>query len=361
MKKICFAFNHLQFSDGVARSAIAIANNLVSYDNVEITICPIFRIEKNALSLLDKRIIVKPLVGFYFRGLSKILDIVPKRLLHNIIFGKDKYDIEIGFQYGIATKAVISTSNSAKHIVWMHGYDNGLKMKEYYVKADKVVCVSKNNAERLQREIGHIIPIDYCYNLIDEKKIIEQGHEVVKDVHAQGVVFVSVGRLSEEKGYMRLIEAARKLDTEGFIFTIWIIGDGPQYNQLVQKVNDYNLQNKIFFFGNQSNPHKYTSKADVFICSSHSEGYSTACTEAIMLGIPVITTDVSGAMEIIVEAKGGVVVPNSIEGIYEGMKDVLLCPQTISEWSSAIMATRSSFYAENRVQKLLDILEITAP
>lgn len=358
MKKICFAFNHLQFSDGVARSAISMANHLAKRGDVEITLRPIFKMEKGVCEFLDDKVIVKPVIGFYFNGLSKILKILPDKYLHDWIFGKNRYDIEIGFQHGISSRAVVSTNNNAKHIIWMHCYDVGLLMRTYFLKADKVICVSKFNADKLKREINENIAIDYCYNPIDEKKVIEQGKEEISVRNSNDIVFVSVGRLSEEKGYIRLIDVTKRLIDEGFKFKVWLIGDGPQREELRSRIKKMGLEEIVYLYGNQANPHKYTSKADVFICTSYFEGYSTACTEAIMLGVPVITTEVSGAMEIIEAAQCGSIQENTEDGIYSGMKKVLVNPSTLNNWKKILNRTRENFYADARIRKLEKILEL---
>lgn len=358
MKKICFSFNHFQYSDGIARSAISMANYLSQRKDIEVTLRPIFKIQKEAMNVLNKNIKIKPVLGFYFNGLSKIMRIIPDKFWHDWIFGKNKYDIEIGFQYGTSTRAVVASDNNAKHLIWMHGYDEGLLMKPYYKKADMVVCVSRFNANRLKKELNENINIEYCYNPIDETSVIESGKELISLQKNKKLVFVSVGRLSEEKGYLRLLNVSARLKREGFSFVIWLIGEGPQRTELEEKVKLLKLDDVVKFMGNQANPHKYTSKADIFICSSFSEGYSTACTEAIMLGIPVISTEVSGAKEIIEDAECGKVVENSEEGIYLGMKSILLDPIVVESWKKILLKTKKHFFVEERIDKLEDILGV---
>ena len=68
MKKICFSFNHFQYSDGIARSAISMANYLSQRKDIEVTLRPIFKIQKEAMNVLNKNIKIKPVLGFYFNG-----------------------------------------------------------------------------------------------------------------------------------------------------------------------------------------------------------------------------------------------------------------------------------------------------
>ncbi|MBO4864810.1 MAG: glycosyltransferase [Eubacterium sp.] len=360
MRSLCFAFNHLQYSDGIARSAIGIANYLVSHCDVQVTLKPIYRFEKQTIEIIDERINVKPVFGFFFHGMSKLVNKLPHTFLHKLIFGDNKFDIEIGFQHGTSTIAVTSSNkeDKAMHYVWMHGYDVGLTMLPYLRKADKVVCVSQFNSSRLLNESKGEIKAEFAYNLIDEKKISEDGQQSINLIREKDPVFVTVGRHSEEKGYKRLIRCLSKLKNQGYCFKLWLIGDGPDHQALIDETRRLDMEDCVLFIGAQSNPHKYTSKADVFICSSYSEGYSTACTEAIILGIPVLSTNVSGAEEIINLAESGMIVGNTDLDLENGIKYVLDNPELVQEWKEKLKKTKSAFSMDRRAEKLLHILNL---
>lgn len=359
MKKICFAFNHLEYSGGVSRVAIGIANHLAENSNVEVTLRPIFKFEKSILSQLNPRVNVRPLFGFYFRGFAQILEKLPKKYIHNMVFDQS-YDIEIGFQHGLATVAAASFNEkrTSKNYIWVHGYDDQLQYLKYYQKADCVICVSKFNADRLYEESNHTVKTEYCYNPIDDQKIVEAGKQQVTDIPSvDGLRMISVGRLSAEKGFNRLVSCFAKLK-EKYDFHCILIGDGPQHKELENQIEQYHLQSNVTLLGERKNPHAYTAKCDLFICSSYAEGYSTTCTEAIMLGVPVLSTKVSGADEIISDAKAGLVVENTDAGLLEGLEKVLKNPSLIDEWKKTITNTKSNFSYETRVAKLDDILGV---
>lgn len=357
MKSICFAFNHFQNADGIARSAVTIANGIVS-DDVNVVLRPIYKYDKKMLSGLDPRIKVEPIFRFYFKGMSKIVGALPKRVLHRLIFGTHRFDIEIGFQYGDATVAVVnSNSHKEKHIIWMHGYDEGLILKNCYLKADQVVCVSRANAARLKKELNGNGNITYAYNPVDEKNVVKSGQEEIDIKNDGKFIFSTVGRLSPEKGYSRLLDCVKKLNDHNYSFQLWIIGDGPEKEMLKRKTKDLDLQN-VKFLGNQYNPHKYTSKSDVFVCSSFSEGYSTACTEAIMLGVPVLTTNVSGGEEIIKDSEAGLLVGMSDDDLYNGMKEILDNQNIVEVWKKQLLITKERFSKDNRLARIKDILDL---
>lgn len=354
--KICLMYNHFQLQDGVSRSAIAIANKLAVREDVEVTLIPIFKYHKDCFAFLDKRVRVKPIFRFYFRGFTKIVKFIPAKFLYKC-FINDEYDVNVAFQHGHSMRIMASGANkNHKSIAWLHIYDEGLNYIDSYRKMDKLVCVSQCNARRLSVDIEDIVPVDFCYNPIDEESIKAQGCLPVKLKRKYDLLFVSMGRMSKEKGFQRLLNCVKRLKDDGYKFSLWLIGDGDLLESLKQQSINFAIDDMVTFVGQQTNPHAYTAKADVFVCSSFLEGYSTACTEAIMLNVPVITTNVSGAEEIIEEAGCGEVFDSTEDAIYLAMKRILDNPALVQTWKNKLAETKVNFYAEKRFQRFLEIV-----
>ena len=356
MKKIIFVLAHLQYSDGVAKVLCDICNALPS-DEFDITVKSLYTYDTNFIKQFNKNIKTKSLFGLYFRGLDKFISRIPKKLLYKAVV-REKYDIEIGFQYGRSTELIAaSTNDKAVHIAWMHTYDEGLVLLDSYKKMDKVICVSKCNAERLSEETKEKINVEYLYNLVDDTKLNQQKREFC-DIEKQNFpLFVSVGRHSAEKGYERLIKIFADAKEKGKKFECWLIGDGPEHKRLKFMIQERGLENCIKLLGAQKNPHKYTTKGDIFICSSFSEGYSTACTEAAILGIPIITTDVSGGREIIEEAECGLLTKKDDNSLSEAINYILDNPEVISKWKEIAAVTAEKFSLKARKKRMIDLFE----
>jgi len=353
-KRIVFVLNNLQYADGVAKVLVELCNFL-DEKLFDITIIPIYRCDSNFIKLLKPHIHIQKILGFYFRGLDKIVNALPIRFLYQKIVGGN-YDIEVAFQYGLATRMIAnSTNHNAKHYAWMHGYDEGLTLGKEYPKFDKVFCVSKFNEERLRRESNGTVNVDCCYNIIDESKILEASKDEISEDTSQKPIFVAVGRQTPEKGFLRLVDVVSRLKKDGYHFTLWLIGDGAEHQQLVDKVSGEKLEDTVKLLGIQSNPHKFTAKADVFICSSFSEGYSTACAESILLGVPVISTAVSGAQEIIDDSQCGMVCQLDDASLYDALKHVLDNPEVISTWKKSLETTKLKFGAAARGERASSI------
>ena len=109
----------------------------------------------------------------------------------------------------------------------------------------------------------------------------------------------------------------------GYAFELWILGDGEEREMLQHYICKKQLEDCVTLWGFQTNPYAFMTQSDLFVCSSISEGYSTAVTEALILGLPVVTTDCSGMNELL---QGAIVTlqregNQTREGIYFGSID----------------------------------------
>jgi len=133
--------------------------------------------------------------------------------------------------------------------------------------------------------------------------------------------FISVARLSEEKGIGRLIHAVGLLSLP---FTFYIIGEGDQKAKLQSLVNELQLQENIFLLGEKTEPFSGMEDADLFLMGSYYEGFPNSLLEAQALGIPVIAFNAPGGIpEIISEENGILVDDNDILGFASAIQEGL--------------------------------------
>ena len=137
------------------------------------------------------------------------------------------------------------------------------------------------------------------------------------------VEFATVGRLAVEKGFDRLIEASRRLRDEGHTFRIHIVGDGVKKDQLTQQICQSKLEDTVILHGYAANPYPYITAADWYLCTSLDEAYPLSVGESLILGTPVMGTDCSGVREWLGDDEYGMVLANSTDGIYRGMRAAL--------------------------------------
>ena len=135
-------------------------------------------------------------------------------------------------------------------------------------------------------------------------------------------------------------------------FHLYIVGKGEEEVKLKELVKKYNVSEKITFLGFQSNPYPYVKNADLFVCSSYNEGFSTAVTESIILGTPVITTLCSGMKEILGDNNEyGFVTENNEEELYQGIKYLIENPDTLSSYKNLAKLRGNAFTMEKTIKE----------
>lgn len=117
----------------------------------------------------------------------------------------------------------------------------------------------------------------------------------------EGVNFLCVGRLSEEKGQDVLLEAfaqvVRGLGTARLTF----VGDGPTAGRLASQARELGLADRVRFTGFRADPAPYFFHADAVVLPSRWEGFPNVLLEAISAGVPVVATECAGASAEIVQ------------------------------------------------------------
>lgn len=126
-------------------------------------------------------------------------------------------------------------------------------------------------------------------------------------------LFINIGNLRVEKGQLRLIEAIAGL--KGKIqFELWILGDGVMRQELQQRIVELNLADEVKLLGHQNDVLPFLSMADVYVQTSHYEGFPNVLLESLGLGVPVVAYDVlGGTKDILVNGVNGFLVPDGDE------------------------------------------------
>lgn len=270
-----------------------------------------------------------------FPGNSHVMKIFSPQFLHKW-FIKDKYDIEISYLEGPSARIISGCPNAAKLISWIHVEQHSMKNLAFAFKTDKeaLQCYNRFNKTIC---VSEFVKNDFCsitnykgdsmvlYNTIESDKIKEEAEEKVELLYKDGKIrLVAVGTLKESKGYGRLLKIVKRLLVEDYPVHLYILGEGPMRSDIEQYIRVNNMDNDVTLLGYQTNPYKYVSNCDLFICASFAEGFSTAVTEALILGTPVCTVDVSGMRELLGDNNEyGIVTGNCEEALYIGIKELL--------------------------------------
>ncbi len=353
-KKILFVLNHFKFSNGVAATLRSLVQN-INKEKYDIHILPLYIWDKEFSAPIESMATIHKGIGFYFKGLDKIVNRIPLKLLYRL-FIKGKYDVEIAYQYGLSTKMIAGSSNPRK-ICWMHTYDAPMTLREFYKKYPKIITVAKIGSKKLQLEGFN--NADYCYNIIDEEDLKEKASVSISDFNLKTnkMVIATVCRLDPDKAILRQIRCIEQIPNIENKCEFWIIGGGSEFLTAQKYVSDNKLDSFIKLLGPQNNPYKFLVNADLYLCASLREGFSTACQEAAILGIPVISTNVDGAQELIDIAECGCVIPNDQESITNNLSEILSNKNLISSWQQTAQKTKYRFYKADRINKIEQVIE----
>lgn len=259
------------------------------------------------------------------------------------LYIKDDYDIEVAYLECGPTKILAgSTNKKARKIAWVHcdlAKKEGMaqqreKLQQYYDAYDKIICVSENVRDSFIRMFGRTADTIVLHNVIDEDEIKEKA-ETLSVPRASGANLVAVGRLTNQKGFDRLLDACGLLAEDAYDFRLQILGEGPERENLEAQLLRLGLQDRVHLLGFQNNPYPYLNAADLVVCSSRYEGLSTVVTEALILGKPVVTTPCTGMIELLGNSEYGLITEDSVKGIYSGIRKLLDDPALLARYARA--------------------------
>lgn len=305
----------------------------------------------------------------YVRGIIRLIAHLSPRMLYRLFVHGD-YDVEIACSDGGAAKVISGSTNPhSRKVCWVHMdvVERGSKLKEFrceetgrpiYEKFDVIVPVSEACRDQFVKKFGDHYPIKVVRNPMPVADIVEKANAFIPDFDKNVLNLVCVGRLVEQKGFDRLLDAvsqARKITDRPF--HIYIVGEGPERSNLERKIHDNKLDEVITLLGFQDNPYPYLKNADAFFLSSRDEAFPLVVGESLIVGTPVIATDCSGVREWLADGTYGMVLHNSTEGILEGLKQILRNPGILEQYRNRIPEARKAISFEEGLRTFEEVLK----
>lgn len=304
------------------------------------------------------------------RGISRVFHNFVEKSDGSLLYKlgiREKYDIEIAFIEGRATKIIgASTNPNSKKIAWVHidlsqGHwtsrvfkESLEREKDCYKKFNDIVFVSNSAKEGFKNLFGNEFDnLQVKYNPIIVEEVVKKAEEEVNDIEKpkDKMLLVTSGRLVSQKGYESLLEACNKLNKDNIKYELWILGEGWDRPKLEELINKYNLSN-VKLLGFKENPYKYIKQGDLFVCSSKNEGFSLVIAEAMILGLPVISTNCSGPNELLNFGQYGYMVENNDEALYEGLKEIINNDEKLKYYKKKSKERIDFFNYKNRISDI---------
>ena len=222
--------------------------------------------------------------------------------------------------------------HAEKTILWIHHLVNVettvLAQKEETDKLDSIITVSNTTANTLKEVFPNLKKkIKAIYNIIDEDEIKNSADKPLKKKLklSNELNLVTVSRVCKEKGFERMIHLAKFLKEKNINFKWFIIG-GNYYKDEFKRIKKLyeDFKENFEWFGFIDNPHNIVKQCDYSVLLSDDETWGLVLTEAMMIGVPCITSDFKVAFEQIKDKNNGIILSNEETHTYsERIDDIV--------------------------------------
>ncbi len=367
MTKILFLIHDLG-QGGAEKVLVNLVNNM-DKTKFDITVIALFGGGVNE-QFLEPHIRFRSVFPQAFPGNSHIMKLLTPKMLHRLCV-KEHYDVEISYLEGPSARIVSGCPCAdTKLVSWIHIEQKSAKRAAAAFRSvdEAVDCYNRFKlhigvSETVKQDFLSILPISVpmfvLYNTNESEKIIAASKESIESetFENDSIKLVGVGKLIPNKGFDRLLRIVKRLRSENYLVHLYLLGIGAQRDELERYVKENSLENCVTFLGYQTNPYKYVSKCDLFVCSSHAEGFSTAATEALIVGTPVCTVEVSGMKEMLGENnEWGIVTENNEDALLDGIMRLLDDPKLLTHYKEKAAERGKSFSTENTVKAVEDMV-----
>lgn len=366
MIKILFLIHDLG-QGGAEKVLVNLVNNM-DHSKFDISVTALFGGGVNE-QFLDPDIHFHAVFPKEVPGNSKFMKLLTPKQLHKLCV-KEHYDIEVSYLEGPSARVISGCRDkNTKLVSWIHveqhtteklagSFRSEKEARECYNRFDQTVCVSQYVHDDFCRILDFQKPCQVLYNTVESDKILAEAVEATPELEDDGMIrLIAVGTLKQSKGYMRLLQIIKRLRNESYPVHLYILGIGPLQQEMESFIQKNELQSVVTLLGYQTNPYKYVSKCDLFVCASFAEGFSTAATEALIVGTPVCTVEVSGMKEMLGNNKEwGIVTENDEEALYQGIKQLLDDSDLVAYYKEKSAERGKMFSTESTVRAVEEML-----
>jgi glycosyltransferase involved in cell wall biosynthesis len=205
---------------------------------------------------------------------------------------------------------------------------------------ESLICVSPDLVEECERlripkqrlhHVPNAIDVEYFRRRLDSVSAKEA-------IQARPDRFLigSVGRLSQEKGFDRLIQAVVLLQQQGLPLDLWIAGDGPEREELTRIIGQHTTDGSIRLLGQMADLRMFYQAMDLFVLNSTREGLPNVLLEAQALETPSIATRVGGVPDLINPGRTGYLIePQDDLELVQSIQRAISSPELGAEMAAA--------------------------
>ena len=325
MNKIAILSLHLGYG-GIEKSIINQANMLILENDVEIV--SLYKLDDKIPYKLNPKVKINYLSNlkpnkeeFIHAFKQKQLFNILKEGLKALYILYQKKSLIIKYIYSSDAKIIISTRYYFTKLLNNYGDSNIIKIAEEHT-------YHNNNQKYLKKlkyalkNIDYIIPSSK-YITKDYKKLLSKENVKVKYLpqiidyipektnKCDNLDIISVGRLSKEKGFTDLIELMKLINNKNKSIKLTLVGNGEEYDNLQNKIKEYNLNNiTMSGFLDSEELKKEYSNASLYVMTSYEESFGLVLIEAMSYGIPCFAFNCALGAKEIINRKNGKLIKN---------------------------------------------------
>jgi len=170
------------------------------------------------------------------------------------------------------------------------------------------------------------------------------------NIPENALIFGAAGRLTQEKRFDLLLDAAEEVIRKYSKVYVVIAGEGEMRQILEKQIERFGLKNRIYLVGYQSDMVQFWREIDVAVVSSDSEGLPNVLLEACASGVPCIATRVGGIPEVLGDEAGMLIEPNSREALVKAMEK-MLDEKVRSEYRKKVKEVAKNFSIDRTVEQ----------
>lgn len=237
-------------------------------------------------------------------------------------------------------------------------------------RKQKWIAISANSRKFISESFG--IPLEEIqliyngtklqsnYISLASEKIIEIRTEVRQelDFPETSILLLTVGRLSESKGYRELIEVVPPIVQEfPEVRFVWV-GEGDLGKFLLNRCKQYEVEDKVHLLGYRSDVPRLLRAADLFVFPTHFEGFGLAIVEAMAHDLPIVSSDAKSIPEIIENNVNGLLFPSqNSKSLLETIRYALKHPDEMRVMAKEAKSNVERFSEEKMIEETLKLLE----
>lgn len=290
-------------------------------------------------------------------GLAKIIKVEKADLVISFLTGANRSLMRCRYLVDDNVKFILREGNNPTHIK-KSAYSikekilSEREVKFFYPKADRIIAASNGIVTSFVEKWG-IEPDKFrvIHNMVDLKKV-GKTNKIENFFQPDKKYIIAAGRLVKQKGYGDMIRAFSKVIKQ-VPSKLIILGDGPERDNIEKMIKKLSLENDVYIPGFVKNPWEYMKASDVYISTSHYEGFHLTIAEAMACGIVPVATDCDyGPREIINDGKNGRLLPvGDIKGLSNAVVDLLNNDELREMMSSSAKNRAEAFDVKNIVQQ----------